>query len=31
MDGNKTNINWDSTNYLNTPGKCWKINIFKNF
>lgn len=26
---NKTNINWDSTNYLNTFGKYCKISIFK--
>ena len=24
----KMNINWYSTNYLNTSGKYWKINIF---
>ena len=31
MNENKTNINCDSTNYLNTSGKYCKINIFDFF
>ena len=31
MNENKTNINWYSTNYLNTSVKYCKINIFDKF
>ena len=27
MEENKTNINWGSTNYLNTYHKHWKIKV----